>query len=223
MRTMIAAALLALLAACVQANSAPPSASESWLQTQTTLPDGGPPVGADGLYNSVGSCPGEGCVVSRWQLLKSSTSLRAQPTRTARAVATLPAGEWVRATDTVNRWRPQRGVVTGEVEGTETPSEREALRVGDVVYTVDYEGEGYVSLWRRGDLFSWYWPEEAGGGGIRMDAVDPAQSATDEAGGVGFWIKVQRENGQTGWVLGETVECLDGQDPTDACRARNPP
>lgn len=216
-------ALALLLSACAQHGDAPAhaAASEPWLQTQTNLPDSGPPVDADGLHDAVGSCPGEGCVLSSWQLMKTSTALREQPTRASRALATLPVGEWVRAVDSVNRWRPQRGVVVSDVQGTETASESAALHVGDVVYTIDYEGEGYVTLWRRGDTISWYWPEVADTGGIRMDAVDHAQSAADDAGGGGFWIKVRRDNGQIGWVLGETVECLDGQDPTDACRARN--
>jgi len=218
-RTISVAALAMLLSACAQhGHEAAPAASEPWQQAQTNLPDGGPPVDADGLHDEVGSCPGEGCVLSSWQLLKESTPLREHPTRAARVLATLPAGEWVRAAGSVNRWRPQRGVVVSEVQGMETESGRAALRVGDVVYTVDYEGEGYVVLWRRGETFSWYWPEAEGTGGIRMDAVDPAQAS---AGGAGFWIKVRRDNGQIGWVLGETVECLDGQDPTDACRARN--
>jgi hypothetical protein len=96
------------------------------------------------------------------------------------------------------------------------------FRVGDVVYTIDYEGEGFVSLWRRGETLSWYdQGGEGASGGIQWETSDPAQRATDQARGVGFWLQVQRDNGQTGWVNAETVECLGSMDPTDACRARN--
>lgn len=221
MRTLWAIGLATLIGACVQTGSVTPSAAQAvtapWMQTRAHLPDNGPPVDADGFYDSADSCPGEGCQISAWQSVSAATPLREAPTRTARVVATIAAGEWVRATNrSVNRVRPARGVVVGE---THLEYEHDRLNVGDVVYTLDYEGEGYVVLWRRGDSLSW---EDTGDdGGIRWDPRDEAQAAADEAGGGGWWVQVRRANGESGWVPGGALTCIDGQDPTDECRARN--
>lgn len=221
---MFAAVLTLAASACVQ--GAPERiAPGPVLQTQMSLPDDGPPVGADGLYNNMGSCPGEGCSVSPWQRVRTQTSLRDQPTPAATVVATLAEGEWVRALNSVNRWRPARGVVVDEAQAQYYMNGGAPLHLGDVVYSIDYEGEGFVTLWRRGDNVSWYDPggEESAVGGIRWDPIDSLQRDADTTNGAGFWLQVQREDGRIGWVKGETVECLSGMDPTDACRARNEP
>ena len=217
LRFLLVSTLAVLIGACAQTGSVSQSAlaSEPWLQTQATLPDGGPPVDADGFYNGVGSCPGEACDVATWHVMRESVALYAQPNRTAAVVATLSAGEWVRAGERVHRLRPLRGVVVGEVENAQG-GEGRRLEVGDVVYTVDYEGEGWVALWRRGDFFSW----DGSSDGIRWDEIDEAQDEADRAGGGGWWLQMHRENGQTGWMLGEHLTCSPG-DPTDECRERN--
>lgn len=214
-RSLAASALVALVSACAQTGAGAPSplASEAWIQTQAHLPDGGPPVDADGLYNGVGSCPGEGCAIALWQVMREPVSLYAQPNRTAAVVATLSAGEWVRAGERVHRWRPGRGVVAGEMEAAYGAEERH-LKNGDVVYSIDYEGEGWVAIWRRGDTFS------SDGSGIVWDEFNEAQHAADQAGGGGFWLQMHRENGQTGWMLGEHLTCYPN-DLSEECAERN--
>jgi hypothetical protein len=221
----ILAAML-MLGACAQtvgSEAAPEAAPNAWMQNLTNLPDGGPPVDANGLYNNMGSCPGEGCSISTWQRVRQQARLFEQPTPTSHVVATLAEGEWVRAQNSVHRWRPVRGVVVDEAQAQYYSNGGAPLHVGDVVYTIDYEGEGFVTLWRRGDNASWYDPggEDPAVGGIRWERVDPSQRDVDNANGAGFWLQVQRDNAQTGWLSAESVECLSGMDPTDACRARN--
>lgn len=220
-RFVLAVMLVFAASACAQTSNAPGSAtSNAWMQNLTNLPDGGPSVDADGLHNNMGSCPGEGCVVSRWQRVRGSAELRTQPTPVSAAIATLSEGEWVRAENSVHRTRPARGVVTDGQRELENQN-NEGLRTGDVVYAVDYEGEGYVTVWRRGEVFSWYDVSEEGSGGILWDTLDAAQAGVDEEHGAGLWLQVQRDNGQTGWVFASAMECLDGLDPTDECSARN--
>lgn len=223
-RVLLVAALVAFASACAQ--GAPERhAPGPVMQTQINLPDDGPPVGADGLYNNMGACPGEGCGVSSWQRINTQTPLLEQPTPAATVVAMLPEGEWVRALNSVDRWRPVRGVVTDEAQAQYNLNGAGPLQLGDVVYTIGYEGEGFITLWKRGAEISWYDPGGDGPavGGIRWDPIDPSRRDADTANGAGFWIQAQRENGQSGWVRAETVECLSGMDPTDACRTRNEP
>lgn len=220
LRMICAWALLALVAACAQTNLDSASAPASWEQTHATLPDGGPPVDADGFHDNMGSCPGEGCSISTWQRVKGPTELREQPSRAARVVATLSEGEWVRAESSVNRVRPNRGVVVDEAQAQYYVNGGGTFHVGDVVYSIDYEGEGFVTLWRRGDRISWYDAGEQGSG-IRWDTKAPEQTAADDANGAGFWLQVQRGNGQIGWADAGAMECLGAMDPTEACSARN--
>ncbi|MGD9965872.1 MAG: hypothetical protein AB7T59_05085 [Hyphomonadaceae bacterium] len=155
-----------------------------------------------------------------WHIMREPVPLYAQPNRTAAVVATLSAGEWVHAIESVHRWRPSRGVVVADVEGVQSAGT--PLAVGDVVYTIDYEGEGFVTLWRRGETHSWYDPGGAGVvDGIRWEIPDEAQFAADRAAGAGWWIQMRRENGQVGWLLGEHLTCY-ARDLSDECRERNP-
>ncbi len=220
-RVMLALALMALVAACAQTGGGSASTLDAWREDFTNLPNGGPPVGADGLYNNMGSCPGEGCSISTWQRLTEPAALREQPVRTARAIATLSEGEWVRAENSVHRVRPSRGVVVDEAQAQYNSNGRRTLRLGDVVYAIDYEGEGFVTLRRRGgNLLSWYDSGEEDGG-IRWDPRDEAQTEADQQGGAGFWLQVRRDNGQVGWADAGVMECLGSMDPTEACSARN--
>lgn len=217
---ILASALFALVGACAQTSGAANPTPDAWTQNQINLPDGGPPVGADGLHNNMGSCPGEGCSISEWQRVSRTTELREQPSRKARVIATLAEGDWVRAQESVNRVRPIRGVVDDEAQAQYNSNGGETLHLGDVVYSIDYEGEGFISLWRRGDYVSWYDSGEEGAG-IRWEPTTPEQRAADTENGAGFWLQVQRENGQVGWASAGAMECLGAQDPTNACRTRN--
>jgi len=227
MRICLLLAALALSACAQSATEEAPERNVTGpvLQTAVNLPDDGPPVGADGLYNNMDACPGEGCSVSPWQRITTQTPLLEQPAPAASVVAMLPVGEWVRALNSVERWRPVRGVVVDEEQAQINLNGPGPLLLGDVVYTIGYQGEGFVTLWRRGAEISWYPPggEGSDAGGIRWDPIEPSQREADTANGAGFWIQAQREDGQSGWVRAETVECLSGMDPTDACRTRNAP
>lgn len=223
-RVMLASALAALVGGCAQRSAAPDNSAnqaiEPWAQTRSNLPDGGPPVDADGLYDAQGSCPGvNGCGVDHWQYFRQTTALYALPNRTAPVVATIAQGEWASVAGMVYRWRPARGVVIDEeMEGV---GSNNILNIGDVVYIIDDEGEGYVTLWRRGDHFSWY---DIGDGAVRNGIRWDPDDAADRGAGAGWWVQVRRENGQTGWVSGHILECRYRDDPTDAteeCNARN--
>lgn len=217
---LILAAVLTLGACAQMGGATETTAPDAWTQNQTNLPDGGPTVGADGLHNNMGSCPGEGCSISTWLRVSGPTELREQPSRTARAIATLAEGDWVRAQGSVNRVRPSRGVVVDEAQAQYNSNGGGTLHLGDVVYSIDYEGEGFVTLWRRGDHISWYDSGEEGAG-IRWDPRDQAQVDADNENGAGFWLQVRRDNGQAGWADAGVMECLGSMDPTEACSARN--
>ena len=146
-RLALAAALLLAIGACAQISGALNRDRETQ-QAQDVLPDGGPPV-VNGFYDFEGSCPFEGCGLGDLYALVP-VELLERPALDARVVATVQTGEWVSTRNSINRSRPARGVVIGEVRNLYSSGNGiPVLEVGDVVYVVDYEGEGVTRLWRR--------------------------------------------------------------------------
>lgn len=161
-------------------------------------PAGPPTVG--GVY-TVAGCEGEGgCPYRNWRTIEP-TPLLAERNAAARVVATLAPGEWVAVESVETRLVPKRGVVR---EATQT------LRAGEIVYQLEYEGEGFTNYWVRGA--SSVLDEE-----VKVDwapqTVSPQVQAT-----LGLWAKVKRTNGQVGWLHEPRFECM-GQLAGDAnCR-----
>lgn len=209
-RFALAAALLLAASACAQVGGASDQETATQ-QAQEFLPDGGPPV-VNGFYEAQGSCPFEGCALGELRA-RSSVELQAQPQPNAPVVATVAPGEWVNTVHSINRTRPARGVVTETIEIYMSETETKRLEVGDVVYITDSYGEGEVELWRRGERLTY------SGESINWDFGSDEQRAADAAAGAGWWIEVQRANGQRGWVFGGgDFDCLGYIDAAPACR-----
>ena len=219
LRLALAAVLFLAIGACAQVSGAL-SRDRETQQAQDVLPDGGPPV-VNGFYDFEGSCPFEGCGLGDLYAL-APVELRERPAIDARVVATVQAGEWVSTLNSINRLRPARGVVIGEVRNLyDSGNGFPLLAVGDVVYAVDYEGEGMTRLWRRGEFISW---QETGSDengvddGIRWTWSTEEERAADQAAGAGWWLEVQRANGERGWTRNAgDFDCLAQIDPSPRC------
>ncbi len=158
----------------------------------------------DGVY-SYPDCEGEGgCPYRNWRTVQP-TPLLADHSRTARVVATLTPGEWVHVEQLETRLVPRRGIVREDTSD---------LRAGDVVYELQYMGEGFLVVWRRGE-YGEYTDED-------LSQVDWDRAETPEAiaATLGTWARVERESGQTGWVRLEYgyFECLGSLAGDADCR-----
>lgn len=160
---------------------------------------GGPPT-VDDVYTYLG-CEGEGgCPFRNWRTIES-TAVLAERSPTASVLATLVPGEWVFVEAVETRLIPVRGVVR---EGAQD------LRAGEVVYELEYEGEGYSNYWIRGgrgtlgDQVQVEWEQRV---------VSPTVQAT-----LGLWARVRRENGQVGWVQEPRFECMGQLAGDENCR-----
>jgi hypothetical protein len=219
-RLALAFWLLVFVGACAQlpgaGGAAAPSAQPD-LHEHTFLPDGGPPV-VNGLFDVQDACPFEGCSTGNL-LATDRIELFDRPSPDARVVAIVAAGEWVETLHSIDRIRPTRGVVIGEVRYAYPEG---VLQVGDVVYAVGYWGEGETTLWRRGETMTWTDQGTVDGvsDGIRWSLHDDQQRAADAAAGAGWWLEVKRENGQSGWTRELAFDCLGVIDAPDHCGAR---
>lgn len=144
----------------------------------------GPPT-INGVYSFAG-CQGEGaCLFANWRTVTATPVLAASDPKAA-VIGTLAPGEWIHVEQFETRLIPARGVVKTSTE---------TFRAGEIIYALQYEGEGYVTIWRRGAYAT-------------LDPEDPVDIAWDErvapprdvAGTLGTWVRLRRENGQTGWV-----------------------
>lgn len=134
-----------------------------------------------GSYEMTSDCPEQGCAYGPARF-SANTPLYARQDARSRVVATIPAEECALKTgrDALLS-APRRGVVL-ETAGR--------FAAGDVIYLTNYDGEGYSTVWRRGEYVSEFQDEAV----VRWEnrPSDPRE---------GYWVEVTRANGQTGWAL----------------------
>ncbi|GAM96923.1 hypothetical protein U91I_00544 [alpha proteobacterium U9-1i] len=188
--------LCVVLSAC-NAEVAP---VESSARSSAVVPATDEPPTVDGVYTFPG-CEGEGgCPFQNWRTIEPTTLL-AEQSPTASALATLTPGEWVSVEAVETRLLPVRGVVREDAQN---------LRAGEVVYQLEYEGEGYSTYWVRGERASL-------GDSVQVEweqqVVSPAVQAT-----LGLWARVRRENGQVGWAHEARFECMGQLAGDEDCR-----
>lgn len=133
----------------------------------------------EGSYEMTSDCHELGCAYGPARFSFDTPLYVRQDTR-APIVTTIPSAECVLKTgrDALLS-APRRGVVL-ETFG--------AYTAGDVIYLTNYDGEGYSTVWRRGEYLY-----EFQDGLVRWDAApnDPRE---------GYWVEVTRADGQSGWV-----------------------
>lgn len=173
---------------------------DSSTRSSAVAPAADEPPTIDGVY-TFPDCEGEGgCPFRNWRTIEPTIVL-AEQSPAASVLATLAPGEWVSVEAVETRLVPVRGVVR---EGGGN------LRVGEVVYQLEYEGEGYSAYWVRGQRASL---DDSVQVDWEQQVVSPAVQAR-----LGLWARVRRPNGQIGWVHDTRFECM-GQLAGDAdCR-----
>jgi pentatricopeptide repeat protein len=150
------------------------------------------------IYRSLGACPFECCTYRKW---KTEKPVRVQESIQSPAiVAEVPAGADVTG-------------VTGEVHVEPEPyavlENNGVLKAGDVVFFLDYEGEGYVSYWYKGkikpdlgldDGLTSYTDDEClpgrQKGACSLRKMRPGKKFLTE-----WWVKIRSSDGKEGWVL----------------------
>lgn len=165
-----------------------------------------PPM-ENGVYIARGICFGEGGCNRYWRA-SQPVQLRESPDPASSVIATVAPDEWVEAIDGQYRFVPLRGVVH---TATATPP----LAVGDVVYMLEPQGEGFYTLWHQGQTPAHDWAEGWENEPITWDArAEPPPGAV-----LGWWVQLRRENGQAGWVQDpSTFECMGSLQGSVNCR-----
>jgi hypothetical protein len=156
------------------------------------------------VYIDKGACPFECCTYRDWTARKE-IQLVAKPGGEKR-VATLKKGETVKA-------------LTGEVHVVPTPMdvvfEHGRFKVGDRVYLLTYEGEGFQKVWSNGVITSEEVVFAYNLGNDDKSCMKPSADCWGRVQGKQqstWWVKVQLKSGNVGW----TKEA-DEFDNKDAC------
>ena len=135
----------------------------------------------EGGFEETNDCLNEACTPQP-RHSANAAPIYAEPDATSALVGTVPAGECVQPGDYRLRSAPLRGVVLEASDGFEA---------GDVIYSLAYQGEGFVEVWRRGETRDVETREMV----VRWDApptiADPRE---------GYWLWVARSNGEAGWA-----------------------
>lgn len=132
-----------------------------------------------GSYEMTSDCHVKGCAYGSTRFA-AATPLRAIADARSPVIATIPPGECVDTESDALMQTPQRGVV---LENTDR------FAAGDVIYLTSSEGEGFSTVWRRGEYLEHYWDEVV----VRWEDEPDHPLA-------GYWMQVTRTNGQGGWV-----------------------
>ncbi len=214
-----AVALLALIAGCTQPQSAgqhtataSTAASQTTQTTQVVQASNEAPPMENGVYIDHEICPGEGgCPWVHWRANKP-IELHAREDSDSPIVATLQSGEWALALGGEVRLIPERGLVQQDAQG---------LKAGDVVYKLGDAGEGFVDLWRRGQIVDWQASEDEGAIAWSSEApAAPTAPAAPAASTLGWWVHVKREaDGLEGWISDpDGFECMGPLAGDEGCR-----
>lgn len=164
------------------------------------------PPTENGVYIAQGICFGEGGCYRHWRT-STPVQLRERLDPTSPVVATLTPGEWVEPVAGQLRFLPLRGVVK---RATEKPP----LAVGDVVYMLEPLGEGFYVLWHKGQT-----PEHDWASGDENEPITWDKEPKAPPGALlGWWVKLKRENGQTGWAKEPNFECMGQLAGDENCR-----
>lgn len=159
-------------------------------------------------YVDRGGCPGEGCVYGEWLAL-GEVQLFGRPNSAHPPVATIRPLEIVRA-------------VTGEVwtiPGRATViRDHESFRRGDVVYLLTYQGEGFFTIWHRGNVRSAVVPFGPGAWSRACDEGQPECWGTWDWGPTAtWWVKVQTRSGQVGWTTIPRASAITIRNTASSC------
>lgn len=172
---------------CFKWAMAPEAPALRWSATLTNPPlaaDVPPPdVAREATFESTSDdCFGPDCNLGAVRAA-TATTIRERAEPDAPVVAAIAAGECVLVETSTLLQTPTRGVVL-ETFG--------AFAAGDVIYSLRYEGEGAESISRRGETLSVHASEAP------VIRWDPPRTPPDPR--AGWWVKLRRANGQSGWA-----------------------
>jgi hypothetical protein len=153
-------------------------------------------------YEDRGACPFECCTYREWSVKADTTLYKSRSTKSPPAFRVKEGERVTGVTGVVITLAPGRAVATGSVtvrhEGEHEVREIKVRR-GDVLYLLNYTGEGFFKTWFRGRFYE-VQPETAAEHAARPEALArlPYLRLQSRPRTV-WWVKVRNSRGQVGW------------------------
>ena len=165
------------------------------------------------------ACEGEGCAKSGTWAACSTLVVRSDKRSDAPlAFIIAPQEKFTAVTADVHVVVPGMVVFRDTISnGADEVNEVDSIRFtpADTLYILNYEGEGYLTWWFRGQAAHGYqfWNDEHAGGPYSKDVVSirSAQSV--------WWVRVRNAGGKEGWMVGSLDKFATGgyMDEIDRC------
>lgn len=160
-------------------------------------------------YEDHGACPFECCTYRTWTV-NAETPVRTDRRDNAPVAFRVRAGEQVDGlTGVVVTTKLGRATIR---EPIVVDSDKLELRPGEVVYVVNYIGEGVWKIWTRGRLYHLEIAGKEETCGRPAPEPGPCAAQIVEEPKTVWWAKVRNRTGQEGWT-----RQLDHFDNIDAC------
>ena len=160
-------------------------------------------------YEDHGACPFECCTYRMWTV-NAETPVRTDRRDSAPVAFRVRAGEQVDGlTGVVVTTKLGRATIR---EPIAVDSDKLELRPGEVVYVVNYIGEGVWKIWTRGRLYHLEIAGKEETCGRPAPEPGPCAAQIVEEPKTVWWAKVRNRAGQEGWT-----RQLDHFDNIDAC------
>ena len=160
-------------------------------------------------YEDHGACPFECCTYRMWTV-NAETPVCTDRRDSAPVAFRVRAGEQVDGlTGVVVTTKLGRATIR---EPIAVDSDKLELRPGDVVYVVNYIGEGVWKIWTRGRLYHLEIAGKEETCGRPAPEPGPCAAQIVEEPRTVWWAKVRNRTGQEGWT-----RQLDRFDNIDAC------
>ncbi len=197
MKLNILIATLVILTAC-KPEEVPKKvnpANEPEVSANADVSENSPPVN----YRDEGHCPFEGCIYGNWSVKENTTVYKDTDIGQA-AFQVMPSDKITAVTGVVITKETGQALALKDMELHGEQDLKAQVKKGDIIYVLNYEGEGVYKLWHRGKIvYEQLDPENTKQNpeytqehllGIRTIRLPKTE----------WWIKIRNSHGEEGWT-----------------------
>jgi len=149
-------------------------------------------------YKDYGACPFECCTYRRWSVEANTVLYKQRSTSSGVAFRVKKGDHVVGLTGVVVTLKPGTAIVK-KTHTLGIGKQKTAVKRGDVLYLLNYEGEGVYKIWFRGRFYESEMPTAPDlVSKVPIEQREESVHVVSEPEYI-WWVKVKNNRGQVGW------------------------